>query len=77
MRVEVYKKQSCSLCDDASEWLQLARASTHFELIEHDIYERAEWFARYRYEIPVVVIDGVERLKLNFTQAQLETALRE
>ncbi len=77
MRVEVYKKQSCSLCDDAAEWLQLARVSVSFELIEHDIYERAEWFARYRYEIPVVVIDGVERLKLNFTQAQLETALRE
>lgn len=77
MRVEVYIKQSCSLCDNVAEWLLLARASVAFELIEHDIYERADWFARYRYDIPVVVIDGVERLTLNFTQADLETALRE
>ncbi len=76
MRVEVYIKPSCSLCDDATESLTLARERFAFELVELDIFESAEWFARYRYDIPVVVIGGVERLKLKFTQAELEAVLR-
>ena len=70
-------KPSCSLCENAKELLTMAGGRWAFDLTEHDIYERAEWFERYRYDIPVVVIDGVERLKLNFTQADLEAALRE
>ena len=77
MRVEVYMKPSCSLCERAKEWLTDAREKRAFELVEHDIYDRPEWFAHYRYDIPVVVVDGVEKLKLKFTQAALETVLSE
>ncbi len=70
-------KPSCSLCESAKEWLTLARQKRAFELIEHDIYDRPEWFTQYRYDIPVVVVDGVEKLKLNFTQAALEAVLSE
>ncbi len=76
MRVEVYIKPSCSLCDEAKELLSLTRERWAFDLIEHDIYERAEWFERYRYDIPVVVIDGVDRLKLRFGEQELEAALQ-
>ncbi len=75
MRVEVYIKPSCSLCERAQEMLSLTRERCAFELIVHDIYERADWFAQYRYDIPVVVIDGVERLKLSFSQAELVSEL--
>jgi glutaredoxin len=75
MRVEVYIKPSCTLCDQAIEVLTQARDRWGFELIECDIYERAEWFSRYRYHIPVVVIEGQEQLRLNFTPAQVETVL--
>lgn len=75
MRVEVYSKPQCSLCERAKEWLTLARATVGFELIEYDIYDRADSFARYRYDIPVVLIEGREALRLNFTQAELMAAL--
>ena len=77
MRVEVYIKPSCSLCERAKELLTLAGERWGFELAVHDIYERADWFARYRYEIPVIAIEGIERLRLNFTEAQLAAALRD
>ncbi len=75
MRVEVYIKPMCSLCDTATTWLLRAHTRHRFELVENDIYERQDWFDRHRYQVPVVVIDGVERLSLRFTEAELEAAL--
>lgn len=75
MRVEVYTKPACSLCDRAKDSLTRAQEKWAFELVEHSLYERADWFARYRYDVPVVFIGGVERLKLSFTDSELEAAL--
>lgn len=71
----VYRKPGCPLCDEAEELLEDAAARWPFELERRNILESEAWFERYRYRIPVVVIDGVERLELRFTAEALEAAL--
>lgn len=77
MRVRLYTKQECSLCEDARE--QLFRLGNTrqavFELEEIDIRSSMELFSAYRYDVPVVTVDGVERLKLKFTDDELLKAL--
>ncbi|MEW5743361.1 MAG: glutaredoxin family protein [Myxococcota bacterium] len=73
--VEVYTRPACSLCADALELLHAAREARGFELVEHDIFERDDWFQRFRYQVPVVVVGGIPRLSLQFTREELEVAL--
>ena len=51
--------------------LYRAKKQLPFELEEIDIRSSGELFARYRYQIPVIEIEGVERLTLKFTYEQL------
>lgn len=75
MHVVVYRKPGCPLCDEAEELLEDARAAAGFELELRNILERDDWFSTYRYRIPVVVIDGIERLELRFSAQELDAAL--
>lgn len=75
MNVVVYRKPGCPLCDEAEELLEDARAAAGFELELRNILERDDWFSTYRYRIPVVVIDGIERLELRFSAQELDAAL--
>jgi glutaredoxin len=71
MRVAVYIKANCSLCDRALDLLDDEGVSYD----THLIVERQEWFDRWRYDVPVVEVEGVERLSLRFTLEQLRAVL--
>jgi len=73
--IHVYGKPGCSLCDDALELLDDTSARFSFVVSRHNILEDQAVFARYRYRVPVVVIDGIERLELRFDLSELEAAL--
>lgn len=76
MRVEVYTRAHCSLCGRA-EWLvEQALAEVPFELVRIDIDSDPELKARYRYEVPLVHIEGRAVLRHRFTATQLRDALR-
>jgi glutaredoxin len=76
MRIDVYRKPGCQLCDAALELLDDQRAQFDFVLETHNILEDTVWFEKYRYLVPVVVIDGIQRLSLRFDSQELEAALR-
>lgn len=76
MRVEIYTRPSCPLCDEALELLRDAAQQWRFELSEVNILADEALFHRHRYQVPVVVIDGVERLRLRFTAEDVAAALR-
>jgi len=76
MRVEIYSRPSCPLCDEAADLLQEAAAKWRFELVDVNILDDEALFHRYRYQVPVVVIDGIERLRLRFCAEELDAALR-
>ncbi|MBW7652030.1 glutaredoxin family protein [Anoxybacillus sp. ST4] len=54
MKVVVYSKENCCLCDEAKAILHELRVK--FE--EIDIYKDERWFEQYHLIIPVIEIDG-------------------
>jgi hypothetical protein len=63
VRVVVYTKPSCGLCDEMKAEIRKAGCAGLYTLEEVDIESEPELFARYRYEIPVLFINGVEAFR--------------
>ncbi len=76
MRVEIYTKPDCPLCDEGKDLVEAAQDDTPFELVLHNILTHDAWFELHRYFVPVVFIDGVRALELRFTAEQLRAALQ-
>ncbi len=63
LKVTLYSKAGCHLCDEARAYLE-ELASTHEVAIDEvDIRRDSLLFERYRYRIPVIVVNGTERLE--------------
>lgn len=75
MHLLMYRKPGCPLCDEAQELLEEAREKWRFTLEARNILEQDAWFSAYRYRVPVVVVDGTERLELRFSSQELDAAL--
>ena len=60
MIVELYGKQGCHLCDKVREDLKEMGEVVEFTLREIDITTDPALHARYRYDVPVVLVDGEE-----------------
>ena len=58
--VIVYSKPGCHLCDEAKAVIQNSGCSDRFTLEEVNIESDEELLRKYKYDIPVVMIDGVE-----------------
>jgi len=61
--IVLYAKAGCHLCDDARTHLDDLAADFHVTFDEVDIRREPAIFERYRYRIPVITVDGVERLE--------------
>jgi glutaredoxin len=64
--ITLYAKAGCHLCDEAREYLEelVARhGGQRVELAEVDIRRDEALFERYRFRIPVIAVNGVERLE--------------
>ena len=62
-RVVLYTKANCGLCEKMKEQMRLAHCDELYSLEEVDIEGDPELFARYRYEIPVLLINSVEAFR--------------
>ena len=62
-RVILYTKPDCHLCEKAKVAIQAANCSELYTLEEINIESDAALFDRYRYDIPVIVINGVEAFR--------------
>jgi len=58
--VTIYSKPGCHLCDDAKDAIRAAGCDDQFILDEINIETDAELFGKYRYDIPVIAINGVD-----------------
>ncbi len=77
MRVDIYSKPACSLCDEALAVLERVQARIPFDLRVIDIRQSPTLFEAHRYDIPVVFIDGEFAFKHRLDEAELETRLRQ
>lgn len=75
--VVLYTKPGCHLCDEAQALLDELAPDLDLAITSIDITTDASLFERYRYEIPVVVCEGVEVAKGRIAEAGLRDALRQ
>jgi len=71
MRVVLYTRAGCHLCDTARDVLLAERSRTPFELVEVDVAADDHLEREYGIRIPVVEIDGVERFEYEVDPAEL------
>jgi glutaredoxin len=76
MIVRIYSKPNCCLCDQAKAVLERVRERIPFDLIEEDIRADPATFTAYRYDIPVVIIDGRDTFKLRLEESEVEASLQ-
>lgn len=76
MRVEVYTRAHCSLCEEAGAVLEQVRRRIPFELVWIDIDADPELRRIYRYDIPVIFINGHKAFKHRVEAAALLDRLR-
>jgi glutaredoxin len=74
-RLTLYSKPGCHLCDDLRALLDELQPHAGFTIDEIDITTRDDLFARYRYEIPVLLQDGVEIARGRVDEARLVALL--
>jgi len=58
--VLIYSRSGCHLCDEAKAAILSAGCSDQFTLEEVNIESDEELLRKYKYDIPVIAIDGVE-----------------
>ena len=73
--VVLYTKPGCGLCDKMKIEMKSAGVDNLYTLEEVDIEKDAELFARYRYEIPVLFINGTEAFRHRLSANEFRTYL--
>ena len=73
--ITLYAKAGCHLCDQARAYLEDLAADHELELREIDIRGDPAIFERYRYRIPVIAVNGEERLEGRIEASQIADLL--
>lgn len=68
-------KADCHLCHEMRRVVELVLADVDLTLVERDVTEHAE-LARYRLEIPVLLLDGEELARHRVSETALRQRLR-
>jgi glutaredoxin len=71
IRVTLYTRLDCCLCDDARDAIGRVRREHEFELEEIDISGDRALSERYGERVPVVMLDGRAVLELRIDEAEL------
>ena len=74
-QVTLYSKPGCHLCEEMKAEISKANCAGLYELQEINIESDAELFARYRNDIPVLSINGVDAFKHRLSSANFQDYL--
>src|SRR5262249_6239833 len=75
IRVEIYSKPGCHLCDEAKAVLERVRRSVPFDLTEINIEASPAHYEQFKEEIPVVFINGRKAFKFHVDEKALRRHL--
>lgn len=56
--VEIYSKENCHLCEDVKKIIKKVNSIKEFTFKEIDITQDPDIFEKFKYDIPVVHING-------------------
>ena len=73
--VIIYSRPGCHLCDEAKAAIMAAGCSDQFTLEEVNIESDNELLRKYKYDIPVIVIDGIESFLHRVTPEEFRTRI--
>jgi glutaredoxin len=77
LTITLFTKPNCHLCDEALEEIELAREEIRFELALVNILNDPATYERYKHDIPVVQLNGVEIFRHRLSRSELLEILRE
>ncbi len=75
IKVEIYSKSDCHLCDEAKSVLSKVKQEIPFDFFEVDITSNRELFTEYKEQIPVVFICGKKAFKFRVNEKELRKRL--
>ena len=75
MRLTLYGKPGCCLCDDAKEAVEEVRAELGFEVEHVDVSLDPRLYREYGERIPVLAVDGEEAFELGVDAPALRERL--
>jgi glutaredoxin len=75
MRITIYTRKECHLCDDAKAILQRFSAQYPLEIEEIDIDNDVEALQKYSDEVPVVFLEDQKLFKYKIDEIRLRRAL--
>ena len=75
MTLTLYSKPGCHLCEDVRALLDELQPEYGFALTEIDITQSELLFARYRYDIPVLLKEGREIARGRISDRELVSLL--
>jgi glutaredoxin len=74
-QVILYTRPGCHLCEEAKQEMQAAACAKEYTLQEINIESDRELLHKYRYDIPVILIDGHEAFRHRLTSEQFKLAI--
>jgi glutaredoxin len=75
--VIIYSRPNCHLCEEVKQAIEGAQCINEYTLEEINIESDVALLRRYRYEIPVVTINGEEAFKHKLTADEFRQRLAE
>ena len=76
MRVVLYAREGCHLCETARAVILAERSRSAFEFDEVDIESSDELVKEYGIRIPVITLDGDERFEIEVDPAAFAADVR-
>jgi glutaredoxin len=75
--VIIYSRPGCHLCEEAKQVIHDSDCANEYTLDEINIESDAELLRLYRYDIPVITINGVEAFKHRLTGDEFRERIRQ
>ena len=74
-RVVLYERAECHLCEEARVLLDEMIGPDRYERVDIDLSD--DLVVRYGFRVPVIAVDGVDRLEAPITGPDLRALLRD
>src|SRR6476659_152065 len=75
-QVILYTRPGCHLCEEAKQEMRAASCANEYTLQEINIESDPELLKRYQYDIPVILVDGVEAFRHKLTSDEFRNRIR-
>ena len=73
-RMTLYERRDCHLCEEARQVLDALIGPDRYDRVDIDASD--ELVVRYGFRVPVVAVDGVDRLEAPMTEVDLRSLVR-